>query len=196
MRYANLNFKQLIDNEKSHCSAIIGILLSCSLAAPVYAQSGYIDEAVYRFYAPSSMQETVQIAAANCLLGGGDKSMTGYRTSSQDTNALSVSRYCTSVFAATEAHKKLVGMVEFHRDTELRSDTAFAFALGFVLGIAEPAKYAQYAKASDQMIDNISEGCMPLSGNQNRQDCMIAGALRAIRAEAELIRLAQRFPSH
>jgi len=77
------------------------------------------------------------------------------------------------------------------RETHLKNP-AYAFAVGFGLGIANPEKYAAYTSATDTMIDQVSTDCV--LGKGGREECYIAGALHAIRAAEDMKRLARPHP--
>lgn len=93
------------------------------------------------------------------------------------------------MYAAADAQKVFVREVERANGEIYTSNPAYAFAVGFGLGIAEPQKYQAYRSATEEMIDTVSADCV--QGKGGRQECSIAGALQAIRAAEDIKRLAR-----
>jgi hypothetical protein len=126
------------------------------------------------------------------MLSQPDSSIKGFREAAGTKTLITPVQYCVSIYAAADAQKVFVREIERANGDIYLKNPAYAFAVGFGLGIANPEKYAAYASASDDMTDKVSADCV--LGKGGREECSIAGALQAIRAAEDMKRLARLHP--
>jgi hypothetical protein len=173
------------------------ILLSLltGLSGQMAARASTINEFVYEAFAHPDLKPHARTVASTCMIAGAESALATFDNIVGAPAKLTPLDYCLSVFAAADAHKIFVPELESYDRKDSRLTSAYSFALGFALGIAKPEEYATYAdKATEAFLTPISEACITGQG-ENRKDCVIAGAIHAIRAEADLKRLKNRYPS-
>jgi hypothetical protein len=177
--------------------AAFGVLIISAINPwPIYAAAqtmrSSIVEEVYEAYTHPTLRGQALIIAGTCMLGKPDESIRLYREATSTTAVITPVQYCVSIYAAADAQKVFVSEIERADGDIYLKNPAYAFAVGFGLGIASPEKYAAYTSASDAMIDQVSDDCV--LGKGGREECSIAGALQAIRAAEDMERLAALYP--
>jgi hypothetical protein len=166
--------------------------LGFSTHAAAQTKRSSIVEEVYKAYTHPSLRGQTLVITGICMLGQPDSSIKGFREATGTKAVITPVQYCVSIYAAADAQKVFVREVERANGEIYLKNPAYAFAVGFGLGIATPEKYAGYTSASDAMIDQVSADCV--LGKGGREECSIAGALQAIRAAEDMKRLARLHP--
>jgi hypothetical protein len=173
------------------CLLILPALGLSSYATAQTKQSSIVEE-IYKAYTHPTLRGQALIIAGTCMLGYPKDSIQLYRDATGTKAVITPVQYCVSIHAAADAQKVFVREIERANSDIYLKNPAYAFAVGFGLGIATPEKYAAYASASDAMIDQVSADCV--LGKGGREECSIAGALQAIRAAEDMKRLARLYP--
>lgn len=173
-----------------------GLLILSALGPSTHAaaqtkRSSIVDE-LYKAYSDRKLLANTLVITGSCMMGSPQGPMKIHREATGARTTFNPMQFCVSIYAAADAQKILASEIErANPDTHLKNP-AYAFAVGFGLGIATPEKYAGYASASDAMIDQVSADCV--LGKGGREECSIAGALQAIRAAEDMKRLARLHP--
>lgn len=172
------------------------LMLAMTIFLPAYAvaqtKRSAIVEEVYRAYAHPTLRGQALIITGTCMLGKPEESIRLFRQATSTKAAISALQFCVTVYAAADAQKVFVREVERANGDIYTNNPAYAFAVGFGLGIADPLKYQSYRAATDEMIDTVSADCV--QGKGGRHECSIAGALQAIHAAEDMKRLARLHP--
>ncbi|MDX2263437.1 MAG: hypothetical protein NW215_00500 [Hyphomicrobiales bacterium] len=161
---------------------------------PAKAQTSHsrIVEDVYQYYTNGKLFTALVGLMDACLLGRPDGVIPIHTKAAPPKRPFTAVEFCITIHAAAAA-TGLMRTNLYRRKESAGNNPAFAFAVGFGFGLSMPERYATYLAADPQLMDSVSADCVV--GKGGHKECEISGALQAIRAKADLDRLAKLYPA-